>query len=265
MFTLKYRYQNVLEGEGGEGAAPAEGSVLDDNAVIDQQTPDMNVEQFLSGFAAEDKEKASTYANNYVDESGNLNVAKMIKSGYNLEGKFGSFTGAPESYELPIPEGYEGDVNTDDPYLQEFMAKGKELNLSQDGFKELMDIHLRASVAPPVDVAELEKEIGPEFNAMRANMAGFFKSRLDDGQFKAINGLINSKDSFEALYSIYKASKPTKMDDAVKDNFNQGELKDQMEAEFKATDDHGNSRMSDPVYAKSWRTRWEPFITQSDI
>jgi hypothetical protein len=111
----------------------------------------------------------------------------------------------------------------------------------------------------------MAKEIGPEFNAMRSNMAGFFKSRLDDDGFKALNGMINSVDSFNALYSVYKASKPTKIDEAVHDSFNQAELQGQMDAEYKAVDDHGNPKMRDPIYAKSWRERWTPFIEKSDL
>jgi hypothetical protein len=278
MFNLKFRKQNLLDGEGeggaptsdpapiGENAAPSAdaGSVLDADANLSANAPNLNVEQFLSGFSHEDKESASKYANNYVDEQGNLNVANMIKSGYNLEKKLGAFTGAPESYEIPTPDYLEGDINTDDPYLQEFMTLAKDSNMSQDSFQKFMDVHLRASIAPPVDLSEMQKEIGPEFNAMRSNMAGFFKNRLDDDSFKALNGLINSPESFKALYNVYKASKPTKVDDAVRDNFNQAELESQMNAEYLAEDHNGNPKMRDPIYAKSWRERWEPHIKQQN-
>lgn len=272
MFVLNHILRQSVLDEGATEGAPDNSqqqqqaaSVLDDSTSADVNSPNMNVEQFLAGFSHEEKESASTYASKFSDNDGNLDVSKMIKSGYNLEGKFGSFTGAPESYELATPDYLDGDVNLEDPYLQEFMGLAKESNMSQDSFAKFMDIHLRSSIAPPVDIKEMEKAIGPEFNAMRSNMAGFFKSRLDDDGFKAVNGMINSPETFQALYSVYKASKPTKIDDTVRDSFNHAELKDQMEAEFNATDDHGNPKMRDPVYSKSWRERWTPYIQESDV
>jgi hypothetical protein len=266
MFILKHRIcQSILDegADGGGGEQQQEQSnILDDSANLNSEAT-LNVEQFLTGFSDDDKEKATKYANNYVDEKGNLNVSNMIKSGFSLESRFGGFTGAPETYEMPIPEGFEGDIGDDDPYLQEFKDKAKSLNMSQDGFAELMDIHLRASIAPPVDVQEMAKEIGPEFNAMRANMAGFFKNRLGDDEFKSLEKMITSTGAFKTLYKVFQSSKPTKIDEAVRDNFSQSQFKDQMEAEFSANDEHGNPKMRDPLYAKSWRERWEPFINNN--
>ena len=163
MFTLNHILRQSILDEGApdggqqqeQQQAPA--SVLDDSASPDDNSPNMNVEQFLANFTHEEKESASKYANNYVDDQGNLNVSKMIKSGFNLESKFGAFTGAPESYELATPEYLDGDVNLEDPYLQEFMGLAKDSNMSQDSFEKFMDIHLRSSIAPPVDIKEMEK------------------------------------------------------------------------------------------------------------
>lgn len=273
MFILKAIFQQQLFDDsapiGGEVEANSP-AVLDENAATEQSTndnsaPSMNVEQFIANFEGDEKARAQKYANNYLDESGNLNVTNMIKSGFNLESKFGAFTGAPDSYEIPTPEYLDGDVNAEDPYLQEFMGLAKDSNMSQESFEKFMDIHLRASIAPPVDVDALSKEIGPEFNAMRSNMAGFLKSRLDDDGFKAIQGLINSKESFLAVNALIKATKPTKMDTKVQDSFNHAELNDQMKAEFDAKDANGSPRMRDPIYAKSWRERWSPHIGESEI
>lgn len=267
MFNLKNLYrQAILDGGegGGDGGQEGgqEGGVLDDGG---QEITGINVESVITNFEGDDVAKAQNYAKNYADERGFIDVAKMVKSGFNLESKFGSFTGAPDEYDMPTPEYLEGDIDKEDPYLQEFMALAKDSNMNQESFQKFMDIHLRASIAPPVDVEVMGKEIGPEFDAMRSNMGSYFKQRLEEGEFKALNSMITGPDQFKALYSLYKASKPTKMDDTIKESFNQAEMKDQMEAEFNAKDDNGNPKMRDPVYAESWRTRWKPFIDKSDI
>ena len=247
--------------EPGDGALE---TVLNEK-VADSNRHLMSTEDFIAAFDAEQKEPVTRYAQKFANENGNLDVQKMLKSGYHLESKFGGFTGAPDDYSIPTPEGLSGDVDLEDPYLKEFMASAKELNMSQDGFEKIMDIHLRASVAPPLDVEVLAKEIGFDFESMRSNMAGYFKSRLSDDEFNAVNGLINSPDTFRALYSVYKSSRPTKVEQEVATNFNQSELKMQMEAEYHAKDDRGNPRMQDQTYANSWRKRWEPFIQESDM
>ena len=256
-----------VEPIGEPAAEPGDGAletVLNEK-VANENRQLMTTEDFIASFDAEQKEPVTRYAQKFANESGNLDVQKMLKSGYHLESKFGGFTGAPNDYSIATPEGLSGDVDLEDPYLQEFMTSAKELNMSQEGFEKIMGIHLRASVAPALDVEVLAKEIGVDFESMRSNMAGYFKSRLSSDEFNAVNGLINSPDSFRALYSVYKSSRPTKVEQEVSTSFNQSELKMQMEAEFHATDDRGNPRMQDQTYANSWRKRWEPFIQESDM
>ena len=283
MFLRHHRLESPME-EGGEGSPSGSEDNNDDNnndnspptdegalgqildpKVADAKRPLVTVEDFISDFDAVDKEAVSRYAQKFANENGNIDVQKVMKSGFHLEHKFGGFTGAPDGYSIATPEGLSGDVDMTDPYLVEFMASAKELNMSQDAFEKIMDIHLRASIAPAVDVELLAKEIGPDFDSMRENMAGFFKSRLSGDEFKTMNNMITGADSFRAIYNIYKSSRPTKFDDAVRENFNQAELKDQMEAEHSATDDHGNPKMRDPIYADSWRKRWGPFIEKTDM
>jgi hypothetical protein len=235
--------------------------ILDDSAA--PQTPSFTVEQFLTKFTDEQKDKATTYLNKYADKEGRMRVDELAKAGFHAQSRLGGFTGAPDHYDIKTPEYMEGDVDNADPYIQEFMDAAKAVNMNQDTFSKLMDIHLRASIAPPVDVKNIEKDIGPDFNSMRANMAGFYKQKLSEDEFNTLNNMITSPEAFKTLYSVFQASRPTKIDDTIRENFNHSELKDQMEAEYLATDDHGNPRMRDEMYAKSWRERWEPFIAGS--
>lgn len=273
MFTfLKSReLHNVLEGDGGESttAAPEQQSqeqsqpqsstVLDENAAPATQGV-YTVEQFITQFGEEGGEGVEAFARKFSDDNGNIKVDMLAKSGFHLEKKFGGFTGAPDEYSIKTPEFLEGDVDASDPYVAEFMEAAKGANMNQETFEKLMDIHLRASVAPPVDMEVLKKEIGPDFDAMRSNMAGFYKQHLEDAEFKQLSSMINSPDAFRTIYKIFQASRPTQIEDKVRENFNQNELKSQMEAEYLATDDYGNPKMQDPSYAEQWRSRWEQFM-----
>ncbi len=70
-------------------------------------------------------------------------VDDQLKSYVELEKKLGAFTGAPEEYALNLGEEY-SDVNleTDDPFLQEFAGVASDLNISQDGFDTLLNTYV---------------------------------------------------------------------------------------------------------------------------
>ena len=225
MFNQHHRLQAQAE-EAGEGASTSEAEPTEENA----QTPEgegaldqilspnasedtsslMTVEDFIAGFDADEKESVAKYAHKFANENGNIDVQKVMKSGFHLDMKFGGFTGAPNDYSIPTPEGLSGEVDLTDPYLVEFMASAKELNMSQAGFEQLMDIHLRASIAPSVDVELLAKEIGPDFDSMRENMAGFFKSRLSNEEFQVMNNMITGSEALElSITFINQAVRPS--------------------------------------------------------
>lgn len=67
-------------------------------------------------------------------------VADQAKSYSELEKRFGGFKGAPENYEVALPEELEGKVaiNADDPLLKGFMEVAKSSNMSQETFNQVL-------------------------------------------------------------------------------------------------------------------------------
>lgn len=68
------------------------------------------------------------------------NLSEQAKSYKELEKRFGGFKGAPENYELQLPEEISSKVaiNPEDPLYQSIAATAKELNMSQDGFNKFV-------------------------------------------------------------------------------------------------------------------------------
>lgn len=71
----------------------------------------------------------------------------MAEAYKNLESKFGGFSGAPEDYEVTVPEGvdfqfYEGS----DFGVDKFKEFAKESNMSQETFSKAMDFYVQSRV-----------------------------------------------------------------------------------------------------------------------
>lgn len=74
-------------------------------------------------------------------------VEQQARAYNDLVKKFGSFHGAPESYDFSSVENSEFHVHPEAANSKKFTEIGKELNLSQDGFNKILDFFNKA-VAP---------------------------------------------------------------------------------------------------------------------
>jgi hypothetical protein len=69
----------------------------------------------------------------------------MAEAYKNLESKFGGFTGAPEDYELTVPEGVDFQFYEDSEYgVNTFKEFAKETNMSQETFSKAMDFYINS-------------------------------------------------------------------------------------------------------------------------
>lgn len=67
-------------------------------------------------------------------------VADQAKSYTELEKRFGGFKGAPENYEVTLPQELDGKIalNADDPLLKNFIEVAKSSNMSQETFNQIV-------------------------------------------------------------------------------------------------------------------------------
>lgn len=83
-------------------------------------------------------------------------LADQAKAYTDLEKKLGAFTGAPEEYELSLPEGVEGELDSEDPLLAEFVTTAKELNISQEAFNKILHMFVKHDAASQATHKEQE-------------------------------------------------------------------------------------------------------------
>lgn len=136
-------------------------------------------------------------------------VSDQAKAYKDLEGKFGSFTGAPEEYGLNAPENFE--INGDDPMLAPAMEWAKGQNMSQEGFDSLLGMYAEMEASKDKafnDFAEEQKSQIENFESRQENINDFLKAN----DLEALAGMITTKDQMDQFEKLLDKSGNTGID-----------------------------------------------------
>jgi hypothetical protein len=115
------------------------------------------------------------------------NVTEQAKAYRELEKRFGSFTGAPDNYEVKLSQeltekGIE--ISTDDPLYDEAVQFAKNANMSQEGFQEMMNLYATAQIAEQEArnkyVQDEIKALGDRGQERLDNLASWGKANLSE-------------------------------------------------------------------------------------
>lgn len=187
------------------------------------------------------------------------NVESQAKAYKDLESRFGSFTGAPEDYDMFISDELKEkgvEFNSEDPHIQEFTKWAKESNLSQDGFngllnlKGMMDLaESDASEKAQADHQAAEmKLMGPHAQDRIDNINSWATANLTTEQLEAFNGMASSSAAVGIIESLIGKTRnaPISPDGA---NAAPAITKDALVKMQFEKDDHGNRRLqTDPEF-----------------
>lgn len=140
-------------------------------------------------------------------------VAEQAKAYPELEKRFGSFTGAPESYEVPeasvfaenidLPEGVDFNLDKDDPLLQSFSAAAKDMGINQDGFNKLVGLYIQQQVndyaATMTTAADQKKMLGDNADERLNNIARWGAANMDEDMFGKLTESLTTAAAVEAV------------------------------------------------------------------
>jgi len=193
------------------------------------------------------QETVTTYVN------GKYNSVSALEEGYtNLQKKLGSFTGAPEEYSL----GEDLSVNADHPLFTELQEYGKQHNLSNEGYSELVNVlvenEMKAQEEAKLQAEEVYKSLGENAPARIQNIDDFLNanaqlSEEQVGLIEQAKGMPGGVELLETFIGLTKATKPASEGATPAPTLSRDKLK---EMQF-AKDEFGNRRMStDPNYRK---------------
>ena len=151
-------------------------------------------------------------------------VADQAKAYTDLEKKFGSFTGAPEEYEVPdaehfakdidLPEGVEFNLDKDDPLLQSFSAKAKEMGISQDGFNNLVGLYIQQQANDYAEhmtsAADQKAALGENADQRLGNISKWAQANMDKDMYGKLYNSLTTSEAVEAVeFLIGKARNST--------------------------------------------------------
>ena len=120
-------------------------------------------------------------------------VDDQAKAYAELEKKFGGFTGAPDEYELSLPEDVEGEFDMEDPRMQWFQQAAKESNMSQDTFTQMLHGWVEHEAkATEFDRESEVKALGNNAQGRLKDLADWGNANLDPEQYEGFKALASS-------------------------------------------------------------------------
>jgi hypothetical protein len=136
-------------------------------------------------------------------------VADQAKAYKELESRFGSFTGAPEKYEINLGDELRErgvDITEDDPLYQEAIKFAKDSNMNQEGFAKMMNLYAMAQVAE-IDALEHYKteqmrQLGDNAKARVTNLDNWGKANLPGDLYEGFKEMAASATAVKALEKI---------------------------------------------------------------
>ena len=140
-------------------------------------------------------------------------VAEQAKAYTELEKRFGSFTGAPEEYEVPdadqfakdidLPEGLDFNLDKEDPLLQSFSEQAREMGINQEGFNKLVGLYIQQQVndyAENMTTADEQKKLlGDNADERLGNIARWGKANMDEEMYNHLASSLTTAASVEAV------------------------------------------------------------------
>jgi len=171
-----------------------------------------------------------------------------------LQSKFGSFTGAPEEYEMALSEGLAEHVNLedykDDPLMNDYKELAKEMGINNEGFNKFVEMHFKQQIADSEAMdtvrAEEMKALGPDAERRLENVSDWAKFNLDAAQGDALSSMLTSASAVGAIEALI--AKTRNVQQTAQQPSAPAITHEQIQEMMFAKDQYGNPKMNQPEY-----------------
>lgn len=190
-------------------------------------------------------------------------VADQAKAYTEAEKRLGAFKGAPEEYDLKLPEGFElpegveVELDKEDPLLQEFLPWAKEHNLSQEAFQDIVGMYvknqaeeLQSTQSAEAAAAEQKELLGANADKRLSDLAKWGKQNLDADMFDKFASALTTAASVEAFEFVVAKTRNAPLPDPTNINPNLSASKQQELQELRAAKDESGKLkwFTDPIH-----------------
>lgn len=119
-------------------------------------------------------------------------AADQAKAYSELEKRLGAFTGAPDKYDLTLPDYPEVQFRDEDPMLKDFLESAKKNGVSQEYVSEILGTYAKALTANIPDAeAEIQK-LGANGKEQVQLLAQWGSANLSPDEYGIFKGLITT-------------------------------------------------------------------------
>jgi len=177
-------------------------------------------------------------------------IDDQAKAYGDLEKRFGSFTGAPESYEAQLSDEMTElgvSIDSDDPLMAKAVEYAKASNMSQEGFNGMVQLYAENLVSEQIALDEHKsKQLESLGNNAAQRVDGINKwvdANMDAESAEGLRGVITTAEGVKAIEQLISKTKnaPVAASDTVPAvSVTQTEL----DAMYFAKDDNGNRKIN---------------------
>ncbi len=196
-------------------------------------------------------------------------IAEQAK-GYNeLSKKFGSFTGAPDEYQVAFNDELKEagiELNSDDPMIEAATQFAKDSGMNQEGFDQMMNLYgmqqLANAKAQQEDndafAAEQMKMLGSNAESRIQNINEWANKHLSAEDIQGIQAMTTTAESVKAVERIIAMTRGASVDVDNTQSSTGVSAEEVRKMQFEK-DEHGNRRIStDPEF----RARYQKLSNQ---
>ena len=252
MFKLNNRYQEEAADGAEEGGAPDTGSLLDGAkpAEGEGEAPAEGTWFMSEGVAGEGERPEWYNADKYKS------VSDQAAAYPELAKKMGAYTGAPEEYDLALPEGVNEHLTIDMERegTKEFVEFAQEQGISQDFMAKALEFHSEAMMEALSDyLPDREAEmsvLGKDALTRVTNVSDWGQANLSEEQFDMLRSVTSTADGVQLVEALIGKTRenptPDKIDPVVG-----GKTPEDLKALRYAKDEGGHLKIqTDPDYKK---------------
>ena len=195
-------------------------------------------------------------------DKGEARVEDALKSYGELEKRFGSFTGAPEEYEVSLSDelAEQGvSIADDDPMIAQAKEFAKEMNMNQEGFGKMVELHAMTQLAEQKAAEDYKEEqfkaLGDNADRRVENVLQWASHNMTEQQFEGLKEATNSAAAFEAVESLIAMTRsaPAQASEAAPTS---GVTTEEVQTMQFAKDEHGNRKIAvDPAYRAEYERK----------
>lgn len=187
-------------------------------------------------------------------------VADQAKAYKDLEGRFGSFTGAPEEYEpVELREELKEmgiEIAADDPMMEEALKFAKETNMNQEGLNKMVNLYANVQAAEQKALQEYKAEelkaLGSNAETRVNNLNAWANANLPPELMEGFQGMAQSAAAVQAMERLVAMTRAAPMNANAASPVSGPTAEDVHKMQFEK-DEHGNRRLqTDPAFRRKF-------------